>query len=218
MPHQLRLDLRKPPAFSRDGFVVSDSNRDAVGLLDQPELWNAGVLALVGPAGSGKTHLARAWAAERGALTFEPGKPLRTQLDRAQGRDVLWDDADVLRGRDEALFHLINIAGRGGRLLLTGKEPPRVWPAKLPDLRSRLKGLTVATLEEPDEAVLAGVLATLFRARNIRPADDVLPYLLRRMERSVPAAAALVERLDEEGKPVTRVLARAVLGDVEAQD
>jgi chromosomal replication initiation ATPase DnaA len=87
----------------------------------------------------------------------------------------------------------------------------------LPDLRSRLNALMVAEIAAPDDDVLRGVLRKFFRERNIRPHDDVYPYLLRRMERSIPGASEIVRRLDEteDGRmrPVSRVLAREILGD-----
>ncbi len=127
----------------------------------------------------------------------------------------MWDDADLAPRADEALFHLINMAAAGGALLLTGRTAPSSWPVALPDLRSRLNALTVAELSEPDDAVLNGVLTKFFHERNIRPAEDVLPYLVKRMERSVPVARELVQRIDEaadaEHRSVSRALARQVL-------
>ena len=80
-------------------------------------------------------------------------------------------------------------------------------------------GLPVAEIEEPDDAVLEGVLRKLFRERHIRPADDLFPYLLRRIERSIPQAREVVARLDDAGdaagRPITRALAREVLEDVQ---
>jgi chromosomal replication initiation ATPase DnaA len=133
---------------------------------------------------------------------------------------------DVDRGVDEeTLFHLINLAGRsrGGGLLLTARSRPTAWAAALPDLRSRLNALPVAEIEAPDDQVLIGVLRSFFRERNIRPSDDVYPYLLRRMERSIAGAREIVRRLDEtedpEIRPVSRVLARQILeGDIENLD
>lgn len=215
MSRQLRLDLAQAPDHARESFVVSDCNAAAVALLDAPERWHGGVLALVGPAGSGKTHLADAWAERQRAFAYDPAAPFAPQAARAEAGPVLWEDADRTAGQEEALFHLINIAGRGGRLLLTGRTPPRDWPVALPDLRSRLNALTVAELGAPDQAVMGGVLTKLFRERNIRPTPEVLPYLLLRIERSVPAARELVRRLDEfadaEGRAVTRALAARVL-------
>jgi chromosomal replication initiation ATPase DnaA len=114
---------------------------------------------------------------------------------------------------DEALFHLINMAGApGGGLLMTAQVHPRTWPAALPDLRSRLNALPVAELLPPDDVVLEGLLKRFFRERNISPSDELATYLVKRIERSATSARDIVERLDEasvaEHKPVSRVLAR----------
>jgi chromosomal replication initiation ATPase DnaA len=210
---QLRLQLHRAPDFAREAFIVSRTNADAVRALDAWPKWHGGVLALVGPAGSGKTHLAETWRSRVGAAVLEPDASL-ADLQGRRGRPILVEDAD---GSDpETLFHLINMAAEpGGGLLLTARSAPSSWPSPLPDLRSRLNALQVAELGPPDDEVLEGVLRKLFRERNIRPAEDVFPYLVRRMERSAPVALAIVEKLDEaadvEGRPVSRALARQVL-------
>ena len=210
LARQLRLDLAGSPTYDRAAFIVSPANADAVRALDAWPAWHGGCLTLVGPAGAGKTHLARSWGVAAGALAWPDGGG----LPAASGRPVLFEDAD--RGfDDEALFHLINMAAAGGGLLLTGRTPPSEWPTRLPDLRSRLNALPVALMHEPDDAILGGVMAKLFRERHIRASEDLLVYLVRRIERSVPAARRVVERLDDaaEGRPVTRALAREVLED-----
>lgn len=220
MARQLRLRLGRPAAYSRDEFAVGPSNAQAVALLDAWPAWHGRALALVGPEGSGKTHLARAWAQAAGAVVLDREDP---DLRQADGRPALLEDVDQgVPG--EALFHLINLAAReGGGLLLTARTRPAAWPAALPDLRSRLNAMAVAEIEPPDDAVLEGVLRKFFRDRNIRPPEEVYPYLLRRMGRSIPDAREIVRKLDEAGdgelKPVTRVLARQILeGDSQNLD
>jgi len=130
---------------------------------------------------------------------------------------VLWEDADR-SPHGETLFHLINIAARpGGALLATARAPPSQWRTDVPDLRSRLNALPVALLHEPDDAVLTGALLKFFKERRIRPSDELLAYLVRRIERSIPKALEIVAKLDEAagayGRPVSRALARQVLED-----
>jgi chromosomal replication initiation ATPase DnaA len=169
---------------------------------------------LVGPAGSGKTHLAEVWAERAGARRLPPGWT-GEGVAEIEGA-VLLEDADG-RAPGEGLFHLINMAARpGGSLLLTARTLPAQWPSTIADLRSRLNALPVAELGEPDDEILTGVLAKFFRERSILPSDDLLAYLVRRIERSAPRAREIVERLDEradaEGRLVSRALARDVLG------
>lgn len=212
MARQLRLSLGRdgPPSF--DDFVRGDSNAEAVAAVESWPAWRDGCLTLIGPQGAGKSHLAHAWAAAADALILDPATP---DVTAAAGRPVLLEDADR-EVPPEGLFHLINLAARtGGGLLLTARSRPATWPTALPDLRSRLNALPVAEIVPPDDAVLEGVLRRFFRNRNIRPPEEVYPYLLARMSRSIPDAAEIVRRLDEAGdmgfRPVTRVLARQIL-------
>ncbi|RMF01714.1 MAG: chromosomal replication initiator DnaA, partial [Alphaproteobacteria bacterium] len=50
-----------------EDFFVSDCNRDAIRLIDAWPEWTSRVQVLVGPAGSGKTHLAHVWRLASGA-------------------------------------------------------------------------------------------------------------------------------------------------------
>jgi chromosomal replication initiation ATPase DnaA len=213
---QLRLGLRRAAPFSREDFIVSPANAEAVRALDAWPAWHGGCLALIGPAGSGKSHLGRAWAKTSKATVMGPDEAASHDvLERLRGRPVLVEDSDQGLS-DETLFHLINMAGApNGGVLFTARHAPSDWPTALPDLRSRLNALLVAQLGSPDDAVLAAVLLRLFRERSIEPADDVIPYLLHRIERSIPRAREIVERLDDavddEQRGVSRNLAKQIL-------
>lgn len=214
MTRQLRLPLKGRVSHAREDFVAGPSNAQALAALEAWPNWHGGCLVLVGPEGSGKSHLARIWADRARAV----------ELDRATfdgeagaGRPVLIEDAD--RGvDDETLFHLINLAGRhGGGLLLTSRLAPSAWTAGLPDLRSRLNALPAVLIEPPDDEILEAALRKFFRERSIRPAKEVYSYLLRRIERSIPRAREIVRQLDdaadEAQRPITRALVRQILED-----
>jgi len=204
---QLRLPLERSDASGP--LVVSASNAEAARVL---EGWPDGVgsvLALHGPAGSGKSRLAAAWAERVGAMALHGSEAALIDPRELEGRPVLLDRAP--EADDESLFHLINLAPAGGALLLVGRTPPRAWSVALPDLRSRLDALRTVAIAAPDDAVMAAILRARFAERSIAPGDEVIDYLVRRLDRSAEAAVAAVERLDALHRPVTRALARLAL-------
>ena len=91
MSRQLRLKLVRPSTFARADFVLSETNRVAIRALDDWPSWHGGCLALIGPEGAGKTHLAQAWAERAGALLVDPAT---TDLAGVRGKPVLMEDAD----------------------------------------------------------------------------------------------------------------------------
>ena len=211
--NQLRLPLERH--VLGEALVVSDSNAEAVQVLARWPDGAGAVLALHGPAGSGKSRLAADWAERVGAVPLDGAEAALIDPLELEGRPVLLDraaDAD-----DETLFHLINLAnGGGGALLLVSRSAPRQWAVSLPDLRSRLDAVRAVAIAAPDDAVLSAILRARFAERSIAPTDDVIDYLVRRLDRSAEAAALAVERLDALHRPVTRVLARQVLDAMDA--
>ena len=211
---QLWLDLTpKGGAWRADNFVEGFSNALARKALDAWPQWPGGVLALSGPAGCGKTHLAHVWAKQSGAQFVTPDSLPR------QARGPLVVDALPDHMDETALFRLINDAAAGKvQALLIARQPPRLWPARLPDLKSRLCAMHRVEIEEPDDAVLAGVLKKLFADRQIVPDPPVIPYLLSRMERSTAAALEIVEHLHALGhdqrRNVRLPLARTVMTQI----
>lgn len=223
MAEQLTFDLPSREALGRDAFFVSPANAVALASVDQTEFWPSGKLALIGPAGAGKTHLAHVWASDHDAIIV-PGDSLAAAdiPALAQRKYVAVEDADRLAARatpagtEEALFHLHNLLlAEGGRLLITARTAPNHWPLKLPDLASRLQGTSVVTLDAPDDALLGAILYKQFEDRQIAVPATLIPWLIKRMERSAEAAQLTVQRLDKialrEGKPITRTLAAQVL-------
>ena len=219
MSRQLAFDLPTRDEMTRAAFFVSPVNALALAAVDGWRDWPGAKMLLVGPAGSGKTHLAHLWAAETGAALIAAADLAGADLPAlaATGR-VAVEDADALAGdpaAETALFHLHNLVLPAGRLLLTATRPPRDWGLGLPDLMSRMQAAPVTRLEPPDDALLSAVLVKLFADRQIAVAPNLIPYLVARMPRSIGAARGLVAALDAralaEGRPITRALAAEIL-------
>lgn len=215
---EFRMGDRSP-----DKLVVAEANRDAAKLLTDWRSWPGGALALAGPPGSGKTHLALAWALEakaRQVSALAVAEDAAAIFSEANGR-LLIDDAD--HARDEAMFwRVLDLARtRHGAVLIVGTTTPSTWAVEIPDLRSRLASLPVAKLGEPDEVLMDVVLRRICREQFIQLSDDAAKYLVRRLPRTFAAAQAWAAALDEElvrgAKPVTTVIAKRALEKMQAR-
>jgi chromosomal replication initiation ATPase DnaA len=76
-------------------------------------------------------------------------------------------------------------------------------------------------LNDPDDMLLTAIMAKLFSDRQIVPAVDVIPYLIRRMNRSFSMAGRLVAALDDASltrpKGVSRKLAGQILDEISGE-
>ncbi len=213
----LPLPPARRPSLDRANFVVSASNATAIGWIDGWPDWPARVLLLHGPAGCGKTHIVHLWAGRCGAEIIagsDLGEAAAHRPFETAARPIAVDDAD--RAPEPMLLHLYNACLEvGGDLLLTARRRPGAWPMALDDLASRLRTVPVAGIAPPDDALLGAVIAKHFADRQLKPAPDLIPYLLLRIERSFAAAAAIAASLDAAslvgGEPLAVPLARRLL-------
>ncbi|TYO90107.1 DnaA/Hda family protein [Oceanicella actignis] len=221
---QLALDLPMRAARGREAFFVSRANAAAVAMIDGWRGWPGGRLALIGPQGSGKTHLVHVWAEDSGAeIRRAADLANEDPVALAEAGAVAVEDADRIaqapdpRAAEAALFHLHNrLAATGGALLVTGREAPARWALRTPDLASRLQALALARLAPPDDALLEALIVKLFRDRQVDISAAVPGFLAARIERSFAAAQAAVAAVDQAAlrahRRITRALAAEALG------
>lgn len=197
---QIPISFPVNPSLAREDFLVSDSNREALAFIDRWPGWNAPLLYIYGPEGSGKTHLASIW------------KGLSKDGVVIEGIETLAGD----RRAEETLFHLYNrVRQTPGAVLLTGALPLAMVRFAIPDLASRLRACPQVAIGLPDEHLLRALLVKLFSDRQMRIDVAVIEYCVARMERSFSAARELVAKLDQksltEKRSVTVGMVRAVL-------
>jgi chromosomal replication initiation ATPase DnaA len=214
-PRQLALALDHAESYAREDFLSVPCNEGPLQLIDSWPEWPANALALVGPEGSGKTHLAMIWAAVAGARVISARALREAELPSALATGALVVEDAATGADDRALFHLINLAREEeASLLFTARNAPATWAVVIPDLASRLRALPVLTLQAPDDAMLRAVIVKLAADRQLTLDESVVGYLSTRIERSFAAARAAVIMLDNEAlrqrRPATRALAAEI--------
>lgn len=173
---QIPLPLSGPVAGGKAGrIVVGNANADVVEALREAERWPFHTAVLSGPPRAGKSLLA-GWFVAAGL-----------------GRAI--DDADTI---DEAqLFHAWNRAQEErSALLLVCRAREGGWTVKLPDLASRIGAALHLEIGEPDDEMMAGLIALHAEMRGLSLDDSATAYLVPRCERSHMGAERLVSAID----------------------
>jgi len=223
-PRQLALDF---PALARDPaltYVEAPSQAAARTALARWRDWPAGALALVGPTGSGKSHLAALWARAAEATVV-----LGSQIEAAPDTGaIVVEDADQALAcgdlSDRALMAVLERAraGAAGPVLFTARTAPVAWGADLPDVVSRLALVSVISIDDPEDEDLRSLLVKHLGDRGVPAEPSLIEYLLRRIERSFVAAEDVIAQLDraalERKQRITRHLAREVLGGFDVDE
>jgi chromosomal replication initiation ATPase DnaA len=220
---QLVLDLPHREALGREDFLVTPSNAAAVALIDRWPDWPSLAAILIGPPGSGKSHLLAVWRQRAGAAKTQGIELTVDTVPQLVAKSaVAVDDADRAVP-ERALFHLLNLARQqSAGVLLAAQRPPEAWGIELPDLASRLKALPIVQLLAPDDQLLRGVIVKLFMDRQLAPEEAVISFILSRIPRSLEAARMLVSELDrralEEKAEITRPFAARILRELTTRD
>ncbi|MGH6790783.1 MAG: chromosomal replication initiator DnaA [Pseudolabrys sp.] len=216
-PRQLALALDHAESFAREDFLSGPPNEAALALIDRWPDWPDRMVVLVGPEGSGKSHLASIWASEVGARALSAHSLTHINLPLALATGALVVDDVAPESVDErALFHLLNLAREErASLLLTARSVPAAWTLEIRDLSSRLRVLPVVSVAPPDDALLRSLIVKLAADRQLQVDEGLVSFITARIERSFAGARAAVTRLDHEAmrqqRPVTRALAAELL-------
>ncbi len=220
---QIPFEFDHRPAQGCEDFVVAPCNLEAVSWIDQWPDWPSSALAIFGPTGCGKTHLARVWQARSGARRLDPlalasGGASGGHFEPGPGCWIVENLSQALEDQDLArpFLHVFNSINEAkGQLLVADRTPPARWPVALRDLASRLAAMPAVAVGPPDDALIGALLVKLFADRQLKVAPEVVIYLLARMERSFGAARDLVAAIDlaalSAGRNVTVPLAGEVL-------
>ncbi len=175
-PRQLAFALPHAESLSRDNFLEGPANSAGLALVDSWPDWPNRVMLLVGPEGSGKSHLAAIWAEEAGARATSAQALTAAAVPGALATGaVVVEDLKPAEFDERALFHLLNLAREDEAFVLITARVTAVGAfgraarsalaaARRPD------GLAVAarrsTVPRPDREVLRRPPAVRGRSRG----------------------------------------------------
>lgn len=224
---QIPLDLGSRHAFGRSDFHIGASNRDAVGWIDRWPNWCAPALILQGAAASGKSHLAAVWQDKTNAAIIKPEMLTHKSAQELfnMGDNLVIDGLDPWLGdklAETTLFHLYNMLKEEQKtVMITMRMTMSRSNFALEDLASRLRAAPSVTIHAPDDMLLASVIIKLFSDRQLSVSNDIISYLLPRMERSFAAAKEVVENADHmalsEKRSISVPLMRKVLAAMQEE-
>ena len=216
-PRQLAFALPHAESLTRDNFLEGPANAAGLALVDSWPEWPNRIMLLVGPEGSGKSHLAAIWAEQAGARSISAHALTAASVPGALATGALVvEDLNASDFDERALFHLMNLAREDEAfVLITARVPPSAFQIELRDLRSRLRAVPVVTLLPPDDQLFRALIVKSCADRQMTVDESLVGYLATRIERSYAAVRRAVELLDSEalrlGRPVTRALAAELL-------
>lgn len=220
---QIPFDFDHRPALGGEDFLVAPSNAQAIAWVERWPDWPGPVLVIAAPKGAGKTHLAHVFQRISAArmVTRQDLQGQRADGVLVNASALVLEDVETFlaAGLAEELFHLYNMAKEEGvKILMTAARPPARWGIALKDLSSRLNTAPVAEIQPPDDALLTALIVKQFADRQLNIDQDVLTYMLARMDRSFAGVRDLICAVDERAlaqkRAITIPLVRQVIEDL----
>ena len=216
---QLPLALSLNPNSTFENFFVNQNNAVVLNIIEQFLHDEEPFIYIWSQPGDGVSHLLEAVQLKAGQHSLCQYLPLPMLLDYpaqdiTDGLDqmdlVCIDDIECVSEHlawQQALFHLYNQLRDGGKkLIVAGHTPPGKLSFALQDLKSRLQWGAVLYIEPLNDEEKAEAMKQRAESLGIYISDEVLHFLLTRIERSNATLYKILARLDKESMAEKRKL------------
>ncbi len=219
MRNQLPLGVKLRDSSVFDSFLAG-RNESTVEILRTLRAGESPTCVFIhGAAGTGKSHLLQAICARMGGQGRSAAYLPLADI-ASMGPEILTgcgelacvciDDIENVAGDaawERALFALHQqLDERQGRLVVSAAVPPAATGIALPDLRSRLGGGWVLTLQSLDESEQIEALRLRAQIRGFELPLETAQYLLRRLPRDMASLCEFLDELDDASLAAQRKL------------
>ncbi len=181
-----------------DNFIVSESNKRALLLVDEWPQWPGHAVLIYGPHGSGKTMITKIWQKKSYAKILKANElyTMVSNVSEYKGGCYIIDGLENVHD-EAALFHFFNnVKEDNGYLLITANSHPSNLKIRLADLRSRINAVLCIGVSNPDDELLKTLFFKHFVERQLKVDMNVIGYLVSRVERSFDSVSKIVEEID----------------------
>jgi chromosomal replication initiation ATPase DnaA len=211
---QFLFKFGKKINYSADDYVVSKANNDIYSYMNNwcniasNNVTNkyAKCMLIKGEKRSGKTHLCTIFARNNFAKFISKSNLKNDNLiDLVNSRDCfIIDDFNLVKKHQQEIYSLINLIVEKNKTLIITIENNSLSSITLPDLLSRLNAFHIETLDKPDDLLCNAILTKNFIDRQLKVNQDVIDYLLARIERSYESLAKIIEIIDLKSMQMKR--------------
>ncbi len=178
--------------------MVGESNSAAYYVAAREKPWTALGYIIVGPEGSGKTHLAHIFKQATHATSIDLNASLQELRHEIQDAPACVIDGFTPQ-QEENLFHVLNILKELEKpFLVFLSDDIDALNLSTEDVKSRLKLYPKIQLDLPDDELLHRVYLKLFYNHQLSVDMTVIEWLVNNCARSFTEANHLVPFLVEE--------------------
>jgi len=214
---QTTFSFSSSNAYDPTEYIESASNSFAYNaIINWPSGWGTEpygrTLIIQAAKSSGKTFLAKKWAAKSGALFIEKTQAL-TECLLANHQTFIIDGFDNSWNEEQVLHNFNAIHENGKYLLITTTKIPVI---KLPDLASRINASNKLKIALPDDELIKMLIFKLFSNHSVVISQEVLHYLIKILPREFPEIISSVAKINkfamQNKRKITVPLIKIALG------
>ena len=189
---QTYFNYNLKPGLAIDDFFVSTSNKNAYNFIFNNN-FSYNKILLLGPGKSGKTHLGKIWQKNNNAISYK-----NNFEEILKYKKNIFIDNFLTNIKEEEIFHLINHCSINKlSILLTSNKEIFEHDFLLKDLLSRIKAFHLLRIDFPDDDLILNLIVKLLHDKQIIiKNEEILHYILKRIERSYEEIFLLIEKVD----------------------
>ena len=202
--------------FEQD-FFVSSNNFSAYKLIESWPNWPGKWVNIIGPTGSGKTHLSKILEKKIKKLKVVDETNVNEKIiSELRNFDCLIIDNFKNKIEDKLLYSILNQSKQlENFIVINSKLQLNKFEIKLKDLKSRFNSFIFIGIDLPTDDLLQVIISKSFSDKQINLSPKVSEYIVKNVDRSYEKMFKFLSDLDElslsSGKSININLIKKVL-------